>query len=128
MRGPASRVRHHGRTRAVANHARCRSAAQVMMTALPLATLMNSLRRSSVKRREGNANHGAVIDGIDAEIGVTNRFLDPGQRTLVEGRYDHQRGFRRVEGSELVNRGRRTVIVGKNLIEHRWVGSAGPNT
>ena len=46
--------------------------------------LTSSFLRSSGERREGEADHVAVVAGRDAEVALHDRLLDRGDRALVE--------------------------------------------
>ena len=53
-------------------------------SALRLATLMYSLRRSSVSSGNDHPDDVAVVARVDAEVGVADRLLDVAQGALVE--------------------------------------------
>src|SRR5450759_496971 len=83
-----------------------------------LATLLSQLR-------EVDADDGAVAVGVDAQVGVTQRLLDPGHRRLVEGRDQDRAGLRSVERRQLLQRGPRAVVLHRELVEHRGIRPSG---
>src|SRR5690606_4272991 len=66
-----------------------------------------------------------VVARVHPEVAVPDRALDGGQRVLVEGLDDDQAGLGHVEGRELLDRGRRAVVLGGDLTEHRGRDPAG---
>ena len=75
--------------------------------------------------RQRHPDDVAVVGRVDAEIGVADRLLDRGHRGLVVRGDQHHPGVRHLEAGELLQRGRRAVVVGGQLGEHRRVGPTG---
>ena len=90
-----------------------------------LASLMYSLRRSSVSCGTTIRHRVAVVAGVDAEVGVADGLLDGADGAAVEGGDQQRARVGRRERGELLQRRRRAVVVGVDLVEHRRVGAAG---
>src|SRR5262249_5329265 len=76
---------------------------------------------------EDHPDDGAVVRGVHPEVAVADRLLDRAQRRLVERLYHHHPRLRDVERRQLVHRGLRAVVLGRDLAEHGRVGAAGPD-
>src|SRR6476660_8335046 len=76
---------------------------------------------------EHAADETAVVGRVDPEVGLADRLLDVGHRALVVGLdQDHPRlggGERR----QLLQGGRRPVVVDDDLVEHAGVRATGPD-
>ena len=87
----------------------------------------NSLRRSSVKRGERQADRNAVVRRVQPEVGVLDGPLDGCHGALVE-RADHQQpGIGHGEAGELLERARWTRSTRPEASRSAPAGPAGPN-
>src|SRR6478752_5146419 len=82
------------------------------------ATLLGQHRHHATDER-------AVVARVDAEVGLLDRLLDGVHRGLVAGADDDGARLGVLEGGELLQRGRRTVVVDEDLLEHARVGAPG---
>src|SRR5207245_1567321 len=78
--------------------------------------LLAPLRRQLGDR---NAQNLPVTDGIEAEIRLLDRFLDGGERGLVEGLDDEQPRLGRRERGELDERRLGAVVLGLDAFQER---------
>ena len=85
-----------------------------------LAALLGELR-------DEHTDDDSVRRRVHTEIRITDRLLDRRERTLVIRRDDHHAGFRRLERRQLRERCVRSVVVDRDLLEHRRGCTAGAN-
>jgi hypothetical protein len=86
---------------------------------------MYSLRRSSVSWGMTHRMMLPSLEGLTPEVGLLDRLLDGVHRALVEGADDDGACLGRLEGRELLQRGRRAVVVDEELLEHSRVRATG---
>ena len=75
--------------------------------------------------RQGDTDDGAVIGGVDAEVGLADGGDDVLHGGAVEGADQDGAGLGDRQGGELLERGGGAVVVHDDPVEHRGVGAAG---
>src|ERR1017187_1470759 len=77
------------------------------------------------KLREHHPDDHAVVGWVHPQVAAPYRLLDRRERRLVERLDDHHPGLGHVERGQLVHRRLRSVIFGRDLVEHRRMRTPG---
>src|SRR5438067_9062202 len=77
------------------------------------------------QRRDGDADHLAVVRRVEALVARAQRLLDRADLALVVNLDDEQPWLGSADLRELIERGRRAVVRDHDLVDERRVGAAG---